>query len=141
MNAWMVTQLILCFYMAGVIWLVQLVHYPSFSRINAGEFRQFHSQHSRFLGYLVGPVMIAELVSALVLASSLRAFWILNLALVLLLWASTFLVSVPLHNQLAEGRDPRVMEKLVQTNWLRTALWTIRAILLAYYFYAFAKFV
>lgn len=137
---WLVTQLILCFYMTGVIWLIQLVHYPSFARINAGEFRAFHSTHTRYLGYLVGPAMVGELISAAVLAAGWRPFWVANFLLVLALWAATFFLSVPLHNVLAEGRDPRVIDRLVRTNWPRTLIWTCRAIFIAGYFYSAVKF-
>lgn len=140
MNAWIVTQLILCFYLTGVIWLVQLVHYPCFAQINAGEFRAFHASHTRYLGYLVGPAMVGELLSAGALALSWRPLWVMNFLLVLALWGLTFFVSVPLHNTLAEGRNPRAIERLVRTNWLRTILWTTRAALLAFFFYSRARF-
>jgi hypothetical protein len=140
MSFWLVTHFLLCAYMTGVIWLIQLVHYPSFQRINAGEFRAFHSTHTRFLGLLVGPAMVGELVSAAVLASTWEPLWILNFALVLALWGATFFMSVPLHNTLAAGRDPRAMDRLVLTNWPRTCIWTVRAMMIAGYFYSNAKF-
>ena len=40
---------------------------------------------------------------------------------------STAFLQVPLHKKLTEGLDLAVVRRLVNTNWLRTAVWTIRA--------------
>jgi hypothetical protein len=46
--------------MVGVVWFVQVVHYPLFARV-ASERLDLHSEaHSRFLGYVVGPPMLVE---------------------------------------------------------------------------------
>ena len=52
-----------------------------------------------------------------------------GLALVGLIWASTFLVQVPLHEVLARGFDAEAHSRLVASNWLRTFLWSARAVL------------
>lgn len=53
--------------------------------------------------------------------------------LVVVVWAATFFVSVPLHNQLgAGGYAAATVAQLVRTNWLRTAAWTARFALLLY---------
>ena len=45
--------------------------------------------------------------------------------------ASTIAVQVPLHSRLATGHDPDAGRRLVQSNWLRTAAWTARGLVLA----------
>jgi hypothetical protein len=53
--------------------------------------------------------------------------------LVLLVWASTVLVQMPLHGRLGrEGHVPALVAALVRSNWPRTALWTARAVLAAW---------
>ena len=115
-------------YLTGVIWMVQLVHYPSFAQVPASAFRTFHQAHMARMGWVVMAPMVAELGLAAWLAWQLRtpaAGW--GLALVVAIWLVTFLISVPLHNRLAEvGADAGAIKSLVQTNWLRTVFWTGR---------------
>jgi hypothetical protein len=54
----------------------------------------------------------------------------LNLLIVGLIWCSTFFVQVPIHSILSEKKDKNLIEKLVNTNWIRTFLWSIRMLLI-----------
>lgn len=120
-------------YMFGVIWVIQLIHYPSFASINASAFQNFHNQHTAAMGIIVGPVMVLELlVSAWLLNYEVNLISVSNFVLVLSLWILTFFVSVPLHNKLAQTQDLTVIQNLISTNWPRTALWSLRAILASY---------
>ena len=122
-------------YMMGVIWTVQLVHYPLFLRVGAADWAAYHDAHTRQMTYVVLPAMVAELAASglLVLA---RPPWLspgllwLGFALAVGTWAVTFFVSVPLHNTLGRGFDPDAIHRLVATNWLRTAFWTGHALVL-----------
>jgi hypothetical protein len=51
--------------------------------------------------------------------------------LLLAVWGSTFLLQVPCHERLSAGWDEAVHARLVATNWIRTAGWTLRLVLLA----------
>ena len=51
-------------FMVGLIWLIQLVHYPLFSYVGSKEFRIFHENHKIFITPVVGIVMIVELVTS-----------------------------------------------------------------------------
>jgi hypothetical protein len=62
-----------------------------------------------------------------------------SLALVLLIWAVTFFISVPFHNRLAQGFDYISIDGLVRTNWLRTLAWTARLALLSYMLWRLIK--
>jgi hypothetical protein len=116
-------------YLTGVIWTVQLVHYPSFAQAARETFPAFHRQHSSRISWVVLGPMVLELGLAIWLAWQGRAlgqgvWWALGL--VLLIWAATFLLSVPFHNRLARGYDYVAIDGLVRTNWLRTLAWTAR---------------
>jgi hypothetical protein len=50
-----------------------------------------------------------------------------GLGLVAFIWVTTGLVQGPLHRRLTEGFDAAAHRRLVQTNWLRTSAWTLRA--------------
>lgn len=116
--------------MTGLIWLVQLVHYPSFHFVHPQRFHEFHHQHSTRITFIVAPLMGLELMTAmsLVYEKAGSYAWWLNLIGVVLIWACTAFLSVPLHNQLASGYDYDKVNALVVTNWPRTLIWTVRSI-------------
>jgi uncharacterized membrane protein len=122
-----------CF-MTGLIWFVQIVHYPLFAAVGANEFKAYETAHQRLTTYVVAPVMILELLSAALLvlpgnAGGQRALSYVGLLLVLMLWTVTAFVQVPLHNQLTAGLDADAVSRLVRSNWVRTALWSVRSVL------------
>ena len=126
--------------MFGIIWFVQIVHYPLFVEIVPSSFTRYESAYANRMGYIAGPLMLAELLSALLLlAPSLRLpvipawqAWC-GLGLVGLLWASTAWIQVPLHDQLHTAYNLGAIRRLVLSNWIRTIGWTARAVLLLYW--------
>jgi uncharacterized membrane protein len=136
-----ILQLICCSVMAGLIWTIQILHYPAFAFIHEGEFTRFHERHSRSITFIVGPVMLVEVLTAVVLNFRFpfsKVLWA-NSFLILLTWGCTFFLSVPLHGMLSKNRDLKVIGRLVSTNWYRTALWSVRVILLLYIFFNILK--
>ena len=123
-----------CLMLTGLIWLVQLVHYPSFTYISDSEFTRFEKFHSFWISWIVIPLMTAELASALFLTMlfGFVSFWGLNLLGVILIWISTAIFSAPCHIQLDKSKDIKIIQKLVFTNWPRTILWTLRSGLLLF---------
>ena len=117
--------------MVGVIWVIQLLHYPSFHFINDQNYIEFQQFHMQRISFIVVPVMLIEVASALLLAyffgSSLT---IILLALVLCIWGITFIFFTNMHNKLTDGYDHSIVDKLVKINWSRTALWSLRLIIL-----------
>lgn len=118
------------FYMFGIIWIIQCLQYPGFAAVDPGQFVELHRRHSNAMAVLVGPVMVLELVSVLVLARSFEAFWLAQAAMTIALWGLTFWVSVPIHNELATGFQPELIGELARTNWPRTLFWTVKAVML-----------
>ncbi len=123
-----------CFYMAGVIAMVQFIHYPCFAKIDDKHWAQFHLQHTTVMGFLVGPVMVLELATSffLPLPPMLK---FLNVFLILLIWLVTFLKAVPAHDRLRLGKRESEIAILVKSNLSRTLLWFVRAPALAILFY------
>ncbi len=128
-------------FMTGLIWFVQIVHYPLFASVHASTapagFRDYATLHANRTGFVVFPPMATELLTALAaLFPSLRpavfpqAAAIASAVTVVLIWLSTGLLQVPLHSRLASKPTAGTIRSLVRSNWLRTALWTFRAILL-----------
>jgi hypothetical protein len=151
-------QLVSTLLMTGVIWFVQVVHYPLFAwaadapgtdardprgigGADAGRtsvdhaWPRYAAEHGRRTTWIVAPPMLAELASAAALVHwrpawiDARAAW-LGLALVGVIWASTALLQVPRHDALRREWSAHAHRALVRSNWLRTVAWTTRAVLL-----------
>ena len=120
--------------LTGLIWTIQVVHYPSFNFIDPLKFRSFNEFHQRRISYVVMPLMLLELglVSLLTALSAPGAG--VRLCLTLLIWLSTFFLSVPLHQRLLLGPDPQVIRRLILTNWPRTVLWSMKCLIAFYEF-------
>lgn len=117
--------------MVGLIWFVQIVHYPLFAQVGREQFAQYEWLHQARTAQVVGPLMLTEALTAtLLLLSDLtpaarNLAWI-GMALLVVIWLSTVLLQVPLHRRLAAGYDSRSAARLVSSNWLRTIAWTLR---------------
>ena len=119
--------------MTGLIWFVQLVHYPLFACADRRVFADFERRHQARTTWVVAPLMLTELATAVALVRTppgeAWAAWAwAGLGLVAFLWATTALVQVPLHKRLSAGWDAEAHRALVRSNWLRTAAWTTRAV-------------
>jgi hypothetical protein len=112
-------------FMVGVIWFVQVVHYPLFSRVGPEKFSLYSEAHSRPTTYVVGPPMLVEAAALLLVFRRPEgvplAVALMGLALVAFVWLSTALLQVPRHTTLGSGFDRRAWSGLVLSNWLRTA--------------------
>lgn len=134
----LLVNLVVTLFMTGVIWYVQVVHYPLFARVGQAAFPAYHALHTQWTTAVVGLPMVVELLASVWLLAdrppevSLPVAGLL-LGLTVVIWGVTAFVSVPLHGQLsARGFDLGVIEQLVRTNWIRTVAWSARsAILLA----------
>ena len=125
-------NVISAFLLTGVIWTIQIVHYPSFHYIDKLSFTNFHNFHERRISIIVMPLMLIELTTstALYINNMSSIVFALNLLIVVLIWCSTFFIQVPIHSILSQKKDKKLIEKLVNTNWIRTFLWSMRMLLI-----------
>lgn len=136
LKAVLLLQIVSTLCMTGLIWFVQVVHYPSFADVGGTELRNYASSHATRTTWVVFPLMVAELGSSgFLLLSRLRFTWIqpwqawLGAGLVGVIWLSTGLLQVPLHERLQANGGADEVRRLVATNWIRTAAWSGRAVL------------
>lgn len=116
-------------YMVGLIWFVQRVHYPLFAAVGRDAFSGYERTHVARTGPVVGPAMIAEALLALALLATPdvpRAATLAGMTLLAVIWGSTAILQVPSHGILSGGFDQRAHARLVASNWIRTAAWTLR---------------
>lgn len=123
--------------LSGLIWLVQLVHYPGFLLVGKEAGAAYQQHHTRSISWVVVPLMLAELVVAIWLLFTPFLFQVLtylnyaSFSFLLIIWVATFLGAVPLHNRLSgHGYNNTTILKLLKINWVRTICWTFRTLLL-----------
>jgi len=131
----LVICLVTTFYLVGLIWVIQVVHYPLFARVGPNEFEVFHTEHSQRI------LIALSIPTLLTFISSCTLLWIrpisvpdwsawFNLALSGSFWVVTALVQVPKHGLLGKGHSAEVIAALVTSNWSRTLIWTSQGLLL-----------
>ena len=122
--------------MVGLIWFVQIVHYPMFENVGEDSFLTYIRRHQRRTTWVVAPFMLLEAFTAVGLIyqspQGIPASWLwAGIVLVFVNWLSTAVLQVPRHAVLAEsGFSTRCHSALVATNWLRTIAWTGRGLLM-----------
>ncbi len=117
--------------LTGLIWTIQRVHYPSMRWIADDLWVTAHEAHVRHITPVVAPLMVAELAGAIYWAiDGHHIMSYLHAVMVLILWLSTFLIQVPIHERLKTQKDLSLIDSLVQTNWIRTLVWSVKTIVL-----------
>ena len=119
------------FTMLGLIWFVQLVHYPLMTLLPEPVALLFAARHQLRTTWIVGPVMFVEAVTGLLVIfihppGMHPAIAVVGFLLILFIFYRTGAVHVPQHRALARDHDCSTCEELVRSNWLRTLAWTIR---------------
>jgi hypothetical protein len=110
-----------------LIWIVQLIVYPSFLFYNKENLVQWHNIYTKRIAVIVVPLMLIQLVISIL--NTIVSFSIINLTislLVLFLWVFTFTSFAPLHFKISENRFQQTqLQQLVNRNWIRTIIWSL----------------
>ena len=120
-------------FMVGVIWFVQIVHYPLFVMVGREDFAEYSLAHSHLTGFVVGPPMLLEAATAVALVVRTPggvpfSLPLLGLVLLAVVWLSTAFLQSPQHTVLGGGFAADSHRFLVLSNWVRTVLWTGRGV-------------
>ena len=125
----LILNLIISAVLTGVILITQIVNYPLFKYVK-GEFSPFHKQYVKWIGFVVAPIMITELV---IVSIMLIQDWdniLIQLIAILLfiIWLSTFFIQVPIHNELSLS-NKKNLNLLIYSNWIRTICWVLKLLI------------
>jgi len=130
MNGWLVANLAGTALMIGFIWTIQVLTYPMMRAVPAEGFVAFELTHrNRVTAVLaaLAPLEIVATAGVVVFVDDVPGWLSIGAAALLFaIWLSTLLYYAPLHMRLSMGFDPVVHRRLVRTNWIRTAAWTVR---------------
>ncbi len=103
--------------MFGLIWFVQVVHYPLFGSVGSDGFVAYETAHRRRTSFVVGPLMAAEGLTAVWLVADPPngvglALPAAGLVLLGVIHASTVWLQVPRHAELSSGYDDAIVRRL-----------------------------
>ena len=121
-------------FMTGVIWIIQILHYPLLNMVGREHFSAYEAAHTNLITIVVAPVMLLELgLTAWIFfappASVPASLNWLNAILLAIIWFSTVFLQVPQHSILSNGFDQNAYRFLVNSNWIRTVAWSARAVI------------
>jgi len=118
---------LLCdFGLVVLIWMVQLLIYPSFKHMSSESLLAWHDEYSKGISIIVVPLMLGQLLlSGLLLMREISTYRAFDVFLVVTVWVVTFGIFVPIHSAIANNRFSRqLLQGLVIKNWMRTIIWT-----------------
>ena len=135
MNWVVVLDLVAACCMTGLIWFVQLVHYPLLAAVPPEAAISVAVQHQRRTAWVVALPMAVEGGTSLYLLfrrpSGFGWPWAWAGGVCVAVWLlSTVTLSVPRHQRMLEHPTPELGRALVRTNWPRTVAWTAHAVIL-----------
>ncbi len=120
--------LLVDFGLVVLIWLVQLIAYPSFRFFEGPGLLVWHKYYTEKITLFVVPLMFGQLGLHLyeLINSTLSWSQTLSFLIIISTWTITFWKAVPLHRQIGAGENPEVAIKyLNKINWVRTILWSV----------------
>ena len=122
-----IVQLLLDFGLVVLIWIIQLIVYPSFLYYRNENLVAWHRKYTSRFSFIVIPLMFGQLgVSIYQVITFANLYTVLGLVIILLIWISTFLQFVPIHSNITKGiASEKMLNSLVTKNWLRTSLWSL----------------
>lgn len=132
-------QLVLTWLLVGLTWFSQLVHFPLCLKIKEG-FVEYERSYIKRAALLIGPIMLFEAISAIVLLRLAQAgiyshLATTNLILLIALWLSVFVFQMGLHQKLSIRFSKKILGVLIATNWVRTILTTLKGFVMLALFY------
>ncbi len=131
-QALVLTHTVSVLVLVGIIWTVQVVHYPLMALVGPERFVAYEASHSpRMAAVVMVPWTVQGLTTAALLVMRPPGVpgWLVVAAAVTaaIPVVVTIVASVPAHVRLGQGFDAATHRRLVRTNWVRTAAWTVSA--------------
>ena len=121
--------------MVGVIWVIQLLHYPSFHFVQKSDYPKFQQFHMSRISFIVIPAMIIEFITGIIMLQfgfSSNFLFISSLVILITIWGITFIFFTKMHQVLISGYNEIIVNRLISINWSRTLLWSLRLLILCY---------
>jgi len=120
-------SLLIDFGLVILIWMIQLIVYPSFLYYETGNLIAWHKKYVLLIGFIVAPLMLLQLgILVYQIFTSVTIYHSVSLVIILSIWVLTFLEFVPIHSNISKGNvNEKMLLSLVKKNWSRTILWSL----------------
>lgn len=108
-----------------LIWLVQVIIYPSFLFTDRQKVREWHPKYTRKISYFIAPLLFIQ-TGVIAFQALFDNFSFLIDALFLsIIWVNTFFIAIPIHNAIdrSESVEDNIL-KLISINKWRTLAWS-----------------
>ena len=115
--------------MVSIIWLVQILHYPTFLYIDNERYTEFQNFHMKNISFVIIPLMLLEFLTGfflLFVAVEIDFYFSISFSLLVLIWLITSLFFSKYHSALSNKYERGIILKLIRLNWVRTFFWTAR---------------
>ena len=137
MNQLLILHAAATWFMVGLIWTIQVVHYPLFRNVPESGFIEYERSHTHRMGALLVTPAVVEIVTASALVWTRPdgiglAPVVIAGALLAGIWIMTGAVQAPIHGHLSAGHDSILIGRLIRTNWWRTSMWSVRGVIAAW---------
>lgn len=132
MDLLLLLRVLLDFGLLVLIWLVQLIIYPSLCSYSNNEaLWSWHSVYMKRISFLVIPLMIGQVILCVLQIIEIVSFYTLaSVVLVIAIWLLTFTIFVPLHSRIVAKKEmQKAAKSLVFNNWWRTVVWSLLFVL------------
>lgn len=108
-----------------LIWLVQLIIYPSFRYTGEKSFVSWHGRYTVLMSLFVIPLMFLQVGVELAHFLEQDPRWH-RILIIFVICLATFSFSVPFHRRLhSVGKNLIIIKRLVDSNWIRTLCWSV----------------
>ena len=123
----MIWKLLIDFGLVVLIWMTQLVVYPSFTYFSESDLVNWHTRYTTAISLVVMPLMLLQVIThGFQLTTDFSWMKVIAAVLIGLAWINTFFYAVPLHNKIAAQQSvSEAAQGLVSVNWYRTVIWTV----------------
>jgi hypothetical protein len=123
----------LSFFSCGTAMMDYFLVYPSRAIVGTGEFVAYHALlEAAILPVSVVPFLIITLQNIALMwwrPARVSRIWVrVSLVCLLLDWASSIFIQIPMNLQLNEGKDMMLIESVMSTNWGRIILEVTQAV-------------
>jgi len=118
---------------AGILWFVQLVHYPLFNEIPAKNFINYGYYHSRKVSGIIKPLFIVDFTTLILLLILLGSnlstnLMIVNVTIFIITIVLTQIIFIPIHQKLSKSPNSQTISQLIRLNWIRTLIWSLKVV-------------
>ena len=117
-------------FMFSVILMTQIVSYPLLKNVDNVTFVKYHTFYVSKIFIIVAPAMVFEFILSFYILYFFKSFDVIfNFLTIALIFLSTILIQVPIHEKLKHAKDNFLIQRLINTNWIRTILWGTKLVI------------